>query len=166
MTLARKSPRDLQKFSYLGKGNSMKLWYKVKNPLRIVWNFIIMSLCKIIPSLSLKNALYRSLGIKIGKNVSIGLNAMLDIFFPELIEIGDNTIVGQNVTIIAHEFLIDDWRIGKVKIGKNVMIGINSTIIAGVTIGDNSIISACSFVNKEVKPFTFVEGVPIRTVNR
>jgi acetyltransferase-like isoleucine patch superfamily enzyme len=104
--------------------------------------------------------------MKIGKNVSIGLGAMLDIFFPELIEIGDNSLIGQNVTIIAHEFLIDKWRTGKVKIGKNVMIGINSTIIAGVTIGDNSRVSACSFVNRNIKSFTLAEGVPIKTVNR
>jgi acetyltransferase-like isoleucine patch superfamily enzyme len=162
----RKVHRDLQYFNYSGKGNSLQLWRKVKNPLRIAWNFIIVSLCKSLPSLTLKRVLYRSLGMKIGKDVSIGLGAMLDIFFPELIEIGDNTIIGQNVTIIAHEFLIDNWKIGKVKIGKNVMIGINSTIIAGVTIGDNSIVSACSFVNREVKPFNFAEGVPIRVVKR
>lgn len=29
--------------------------------------------------------------------------AMFDIFFPELIEIGDNTIIGYNSTILAHE---------------------------------------------------------------
>jgi len=160
----KKGPRDLQYFNYLSKGNSLKLWYKVKNPLRIAWNFIIVSLCRYIPSLVLKVVLYKSLGVKIGKDVSIGLGAMLDIFFPELIEIGDNTIIGQNVTIIAHEFLVDQWRIGKVKIGKNVMIGINSTIIAGVTIGDNSTVSACSFVNRDVKPFTTVEGVPIKVI--
>jgi acetyltransferase-like isoleucine patch superfamily enzyme len=144
----------------------MRMWYRVKNPLRIIWNFIIVSLCKIIPSLSLKNTLYRSLGIKIGKNVSIGLNVMLDIFFPELIEIEDNTIIGYGVTIIAHEFLVDKWRIGKVKIGKNVLIGINSTIIAGITIGDNSIVSGCSFVNKDIKPFKFAQGVPIKVMDR
>jgi acetyltransferase-like isoleucine patch superfamily enzyme len=166
MSFKRNNLRDLEKFSYSGKGNSMRMWYQVKNPLRIALNFIIISLCKIIPSLYLKNILYRSLGMKIGKDVSIGLGAMLDIFFPELIEIGDNSIIGQNVTIIAHEFLIDKWRTGKVKIGKNAMIGINSTIIAGVTIGDNSRVSACSFVNRNVKTSTLVEGVPIKTVNR
>ena len=166
MTPVRKTPRDLEYFSYLGKGNSLNIWYKVKNPLRVAWNFIIISLCKSMPSLALKRALYRSLGMKIGKNVSIGLGAMFDIFFPELIEIGDNTIIGYGSTIIAHEFLVDEWRIGKVVIGKNVMIGANSTVIAGVNIGDNSTVSACSFVNRNVKPFTFVEGVPIRAANR
>lgn len=166
MTLATKKHRDLQKFSYLGKGNSMKMWHRVKNPLRIVWNFIIVSLCKYMPSLSIKNALYRSLGMKIGKNVSIGLGAMLDMFFPELIEIEDNSIIGYNVLILTHEFLVDDWRIGKVKIGKNVMIGANATIIAGVTIGDNSTVSACSLVNKDVKPFSFAQGVPIEVVSK
>ena len=52
----------------------------------------------------------------------------------------------------------------KVKIGKNVMIGANSTIIAGVTIGNNSTVSACSLVNKDVKPYTFVGGIPIKVI--
>jgi len=166
MKTVRSGRRKLQSYRYLGEGNSMRNWYKVKNPLRIAWNFIIVSLCKYIPSLALKRTLYRSIGIKVGENVSIGLGAMIDIFFPELIEIGDNSIIGYNTMIIAHEFLVDEWRTGKVKIGKNVMVGANSTIIAGVTIGDNSTVSACSFVNKNVKPFTFVKGVPIKVVKR
>ena len=144
----------------------MRNWYKIKNPLRTFWNFFIISLCKYIPSLAAKRALYRSIGIKIGNNVSVGLGVMFDTLFPELIEIGDDSIIGYKTLILAHEFLVDEWRIGNVKIGKNVMIGANSTIIAGVTIGDNSTVSACSFVNREVKPFTFVEGVPIKVVKR
>lgn len=140
----------------------MRSWHKIKNPLRVCLNFFIIYICRFIPSLSLKNILYRAIGIKVGKDASVGLMAMFDIFFPELIEIGENTVVGYNVTLLAHEYLIDEWRTGRIKIGKNVMIGANSTVLAGINIGDGATISACSLVNRDVLCGAFVGGVPIK----
>lgn len=148
----------------VGEKNSLQEWYKVKNPFRVILNFFVIYICKYLPSLSLKNFLYKLIGMKIGKHVSVGLGVTFDIFFPELIEIDDNTIIGYSATILAHEFLIKDWRKGKVRIGKNVLIGANSTILPGVDIGDGSIISACSLVNKDVPPGSYVGGVPIKRI--
>lgn len=147
-------------------GNSMLLWHQVKNPILVAINYILIELSKPMPSLSIKRALWRLAGAKIGKDVAIGLHAQLDVFFPELVEIDDNTIIGYNVTILAHEFLQDEWRTGKVRIGKNCMIGANSTVLAGVTVGDGATVSAMSLVNRDVAPRTFVEGVPMRTVKK
>lgn len=151
--------RDLKIHKVEGK-NSMQYWHKIKNPLRVCINFAVIYTCRFIPSLTLKNSLYRSLGMKIGKDVSVGLMAMFDIFFPELIEIGDNTVIGYNATILAHEYLVDEWRTGTVLIGKNVMIGANTTVLAGVKIGHGATISAASLVNKDIQPGAFVGGVP------
>jgi acetyltransferase-like isoleucine patch superfamily enzyme len=157
--------RDLEVHKVKGK-NSMCGWYKIRNPLRVAFNFIVIYACRFLPSLSLKNYLYRMLGMKVGRNVSVGLMAMFDIFFPELIEIGDNTVIGYNATILGHEFLVDEWRTGRVRIGKNVMIGANSTILPGVTIGDGAVVSACALVNKDVNSGTFVGGVPAKEIKR
>ena len=148
-----------------GMRNSLLYWYTAKNPLIIVYNFIIIYIAKYLPSLTLKRILYRMTGIKVGKDVAIGLGATFDIFFPELIEIDDNTIIGFNSTVLAHEFLQDSLRIGRVKIGRNVMIGANSTVLPGVVIGDNAKVSAMSLVNKDVRKNEFVGGVPIRKLN-
>lgn len=146
--------------------NSMLNWHDYKNPLIVVFNFIVIEIVKYIPALFAKRFLLRLLGVKVGKQVSVGLGVQFDIFFPELIEIGDNTILGYNATILCHEFLVAEFRKGPVKIGKNVMIGANSTILPGVTVGDNAVVGAMSLINKDVKTNMVVGGVPAREINK
>lgn len=156
--------RNLETIKNKWEGNSLTKWYLARNPFRVTVNFTVIFLSRYLPFLSLKRFLYRLLGAKVGKNVSFGLGATLDIFFPDFIEIGDNSVIGYNSTILCHEFLVAELRKGKVIIGKNAMIGANSTILAGVTIGDNASISAMSLVNRDVSEGEKVQGVPIRSV--
>jgi acetyltransferase-like isoleucine patch superfamily enzyme len=104
------------------------------------------------------------LGIKVGKDASIGLMVMMDTFYPAQIEIGNNVIIGYNSTLLGHEFLISEYRIGKIIIGDNVLIGANSTVLPGVTIGEGAVISAMSLVNRDVPPHSFFGGVPVREI--
>ncbi|MBU1120850.1 acyltransferase [Candidatus Micrarchaeota archaeon] len=146
--------------------NSLLKWYKVKNPLIVIFNFIVIYFSRIVPSLSLKRFLLRLTGMKIEKNVSIGLMAMFDIFFPELITIKENSIIGYNATVLCHEFLIKEVRIGEVVIGRNALIGTNSTILPGVSIGDNSTVSAMSLINKDIPANKIFGGVPAKEINK
>lgn len=157
--------RKLEVFESDGR-NPLLDWWKRKNPIIIAINFLVIYPCRYLPSLTLKRFLLRAIGMKIGKDVAIALGARFDIFFPELIEIGNNSIIGYNTVIFAHEFLIDEWRKGKVVIGKNVMIGGNCTILPGVVIGDNAEISAMSLVNIDVPPNAFFGGVPARVLRK
>lgn len=145
--------------------NSMRYCWQLVHPLRVVFNFLIIVLCRYLPWMDLKNILYRScLGMKVGCRVSVGLMAMMDIFFPQLISIGDNSVIGYNTTILCHEFLVDEYRIGPVVIGANVMVGANTTILPGVVIGDGAIIGAGSLVNRDIPPGVLAAGVPARVV--
>lgn len=145
--------------------NSLQHWTKTAHPLKVIRNFIIIYTCRFVPSLTLKNWLYRLTGMKVGKHVSVGLMAMMDVFFPEEITIGDNSIVGYNTVILGHEYLRHEWRRGPVVIGRDVTIGANCTILPGVVIGDGATVSAMSLVNKDVPPGAVVGGVPIRRLD-
>ena len=144
--------------------NSMADWWKAKNPLTVMWNFKMIWLAKYFPSMSVRRLLLRLTGMKVGRNAGIGLCATFDIFFPELIELGDNCIIGYNATILAHEFVIGEWRTGKTKIGRNTLLGANSTVLAGVDVGDNSSVSAMSLVNSDVPPNSAYGGVPAKRI--
>jgi acetyltransferase-like isoleucine patch superfamily enzyme len=133
-------------------------WSKIRNPLRVALNYLVIRISGFLPSLKIKNALYRSIGVKVGKNVAIGLEVTFDIFFPELIEIGDNS------TLLCHEFLVDKWKKGPVSIGKNVLIGAHTTVLAGVVIESGATVSACSLVNADVARDALVGGVPAREI--
>lgn len=156
--------RRLKHFPAPPGKNSLHLWSRAVNPLRVVWNFIIITICRYLPSLYVKRLLYRALGMKVGKNVSFGLMAMVDVFFPRLISIGENTVIGYNCTILCHEFLIREYRTGAVEIGAGVMLGANSTILPGVRIGDGAVVGAGSLVNRDVPPGALVAGVPARII--
>ncbi len=145
-----------------GPKNSLQYWAQILNPLRVSFNFAIIYACRTLPSLSLKNVLYRQTGMKVGAHVSMGLMSMVDIFFPEEIAIGDNSIVGYNTVILAHEFMVREWRKGPVVIGRDVSIGAGCTILPGVVIGDGATVSAMSLVNKDVPAGAFAGGVPVR----
>lgn len=145
-----------------GEKNSLQHLYETVGFWKVIRNYIVIAIGRRTPWFTLKNALYRLIGMKIGRYASIAVLVMPDFLFPELIEIGDNTIIGYNTTILCHEYLIHEYRLGKVKIGKNVMIGANCTIMPGVEIGDGSIISACSLVNKDIPPGVLAGGVPAK----
>ncbi|XMB26876.1 acyltransferase [Paenibacillus sp. BR2-3] len=143
--------------------NSLWYIYRTVSPWKGVKNFIFIQIARYCPVLSLKNWIYRRiLGMKIGQHTSFGLMAMVDVFFPEKITVGENSIIGYNTTILAHEYLIKEYRLGEVVIGENVLIGANCTILPGVTIGDGAIVAAGSVVHKDVAPGAFVGGNPLQ----
>lgn len=145
--------------------NSLWHIYKTVPFWKVVKNFIIIQLARYTPFLGMKNWLYRTfLGLKVGEQTSFALMVMPDIMFPEKISVGRNTVIGYNTTILAHEYLIKEYRLGPVNIGSEVMIGANSTILPGVTIGDGAIVSAGTLVHKDVPAGAFVGGNPMRVI--
>lgn len=109
--------------------------------------------------------------IKIGNNVFTNNNILL--IAANYIEIGDDTLIGQNVIILDHDAhgtdpskrrLIGD--IGNVIIGKNVWIGNNVTILKNSKIGDNSIVAAGAVVAGEFPANVIIGGVPAKFIKK
>ncbi|ADV94307.1 heptaprenylglyceryl phosphate O-acetyltransferase [Bacillus subtilis] len=145
--------------------NSLWHVYQTVPFLKVVKNFIVIQIARYTPFIGMKNWLYRTfLRMKVGNQTSFALMVMPDIMFPEKISVGTNTIIGYNTTILAHEYLIHEYRIGTVLIGDEVMIGANTTILPGVKIGDGAVVSAGTLVHKDVPAGAFVGGNPMRII--
>jgi acetyltransferase-like isoleucine patch superfamily enzyme len=146
--------------------STTKCYHKVlfRNPITHFWKYFISIICYVLPASEFKNMLYKSLGMKIGKDVSISAGALFDLGYPKLIDLGDGTIIGTGVKILTHETTVTSMRIGRVIIGKKVLVGVRSVIRSGVSVGDNSIIGMMSYVNSDVKPNEFVGGVPAKRI--
>ncbi|MFC0525485.1 acyltransferase [Pontibacillus salicampi] len=145
--------------------NSLWHIYKTVPFWKVVKNFTIIQMARYTPFLPMKNWLYRTfLRMKVGEHTAFALMVMLDIMFPEKITVGRNTVIGYNTTILAHEYLIKEYRLGEVIIGDEVLIGANTTILPGVTIGDGAIVSAGTLVHKNVPAGSFVGGNPMQVI--
>ncbi|GFN22724.1 MAG: acyltransferase [Thermoanaerobacteraceae bacterium] len=153
--------RRLQSFP-VENTNSMACWRRVAPLWRVAWNFALIQFSRYLPFLRLKNFLLRLAGVRVASSASVGLMAMFDVLRPDLISIGENTIIGYNATILCHEFLPQEYRLGKVEIGSWVLIGANATILPGVRIGDGALVGAGAVVTQDVPPGAVVGGVPAR----
>lgn len=125
-------------------------------------NRICQHLARILPgATSLRVALHRFRGVKIGKNAWIGYDVVLDTGFPQLITLGDNVTISMRATIIAH---FKEER--SVTIEDDVFIGPGAILLPNITIGKGAVITAGSVVNRSVPPQTMVQGNPALPVAR
>jgi hypothetical protein len=77
----------------------------------------------------LKNRLYRWMGMSIGRNVEVMQMTWLDHFRPELIFIGDNTVLGAFTRVTVHAYEgFGRFNYGLVEIGSNCLIGAGTGI--------------------------------------
>jgi acetyltransferase-like isoleucine patch superfamily enzyme len=80
------------------------------------------------------------------------------------VEIGENVQIGSHCSIYSLS-TIDDKK-GKVTIKRNAKVGAHSVIMPGVTVGENSVIGALSFVNKDIPDNSVAVNAPKRVVRR
>jgi acetyltransferase-like isoleucine patch superfamily enzyme len=87
--------------------------------------------------------------------------------------IGEGCNVSAGVQIYTHDTVQQVLSDGKadidrapVSIGAACHIGAQTVIAKGVTIGHHSVIGACSFVNRDVPPYSVAVGVPCRPIGR
>ena len=106
--------------------------------------------------------------IRIGRNVFVNQNCT----FYDLggLDIADDVMIAPNVSIITAGHPLEPSQRRAVTIGKrivierNVWIAAGATVIGGVTVGENSVVAAGSFVTKDVPANTLVGGNPARVI--
>ena len=114
--------------------------------------------------------------LRIGNNVGMSSTAIICNFE---IEIEDNVMIGGGTVIYDTDFHSLDANVrlnkqldkqkakkAKVIIKRNAFIGAHSTILKGVTIGENSIVGACSVVSKSIPSNEIWSGNPIQFIRR
>jgi acetyltransferase-like isoleucine patch superfamily enzyme len=101
-------------------------------------------------------------GLKLGYKTDIG--AFTYINAKKGVEIEDFVQVGSHCSLYSVS-TIDDKE-GKIKLKKNCKIGSHSVVMPGVTVGENSIIGAYSFVNKDIPANVIAVGVPVKVIKK
>lgn len=121
-------------------------------------------------------------GARIGKGVSLGQN----VFVGNKVSIGDNCKIQNNVSVYDNVILGDGVFCGPsvvftnvynpralierkneyrdTIVGKGASLGANCTIVCGVEIGEFAFVGAGALVNKNVKPYALMVGVPARQI--
>jgi UDP-2-acetamido-3-amino-2,3-dideoxy-glucuronate N-acetyltransferase len=121
-------------------------------------------------------------GARIGKECSFGQN----VFVGNDVSIGNNVKVQNNVSIYDAVCVEDDvfcgpsmvftnvynprsavtrkdeYRLTTVK--KGATLGANCTIVCGVTIGEYSFVAAGAVINRDVRPYALMAGVPAKQI--
>lgn len=93
----------------------------------------------------------------------ISLKAKLDFSNPRGVHIGEGSNVSFGAVILAHD-IVNRSHGCHTRIGKCCAIGANSFIMPGITIGDHSVVGACSVVTKDVPAHSMVVGNPARVI--
>lgn len=119
---------------------------------------------------------------RIGEHCSLGQN----VYVGNDVQIGNNVKIQNNVSVYDAVTLEDDVFCGPSMVFTNVYnprsavarkaeykrtlvkrgatLGANATIVCGVTIGDYAFVGAGSVVNRNVKPYALMAGVPARQI--
>ena len=107
--------------------------------------------------------------VHLGSNVYA--NAGLKLVDDTHIYIGDNTMLGPNVTLATAGHPIDPELRGRglqynlpVTIGKNCWLGAGVIVMPGITIGDNTVIGAGSVVTRDIPAGVVAVGNPCRVL--
>lgn len=121
-------------------------------------------------------------GTSIGKSCSFGQNCVVgpkvkvgngvkvqnNISIYEGVEVEDDVFLGPSMVftnvVNPRAFIVRKEEFKKTLLKKGCSIGANATIVCGVTIGKYSLIGAGAVINKDVKPYALMVGVPARQI--
>ncbi|MCC5894397.1 MAG: sugar O-acetyltransferase [Alkalibacterium sp.] len=105
--------------------------------------------------------------IQFGKDIFINQNVM----FVDLggITIEDQVLIGPGAHLLTVNHLVDPKKrrglvVKPIHVKRNAWIGAAATILPGITIGENSVVSAGSVVTKDIPDNVIVAGTPAKVL--
>lgn len=123
-----------------------------------------------------------SSGARIGVQCSLGQN----VYVGNKVKIGNNVKIQNNVSVYDNVTLEDDVFCGPSMVFTNVYnprsavsrkdeyrntlvkqgatLGANCTLVCGVTVGEYAFVAAGAVINRDVKPYALMAGVPARQI--
>jgi acetyltransferase-like isoleucine patch superfamily enzyme len=101
-------------------------------------------------------------GLKLGFGTDIGAFCYINAKHGVVIE--DHVQLGSHVSIFSISTI--DGKKGKVVLKRNCRIGTHSVVMPGVTVGENSIVGAFSFVTRNVPANSIAHGVPAKVARK
>ena len=135
-------------------GDNTKIWHfsHILSGSNIGNNCSFGQNCVVGPKVNIGN------GVKVQNNISIyeGVEVEDDVFLGP-------SMVFTNVTN-PRAFIVRREEFKKTLLKKGCSIGANATIVCGVTIGEYALIGSGTVVNKDVKPYALMVGVPARQI--
>ncbi|MFA5455719.1 MAG: acyltransferase [Sulfurimonas sp.] len=106
----------------------------------------------------------------VGPNVKIGSGVKVqnNVSIYEGVEVEDAVFVGPSVVftnvINPRAFIVRKSEFKKTVLKYGCTIGANATIICGVTMGEYALIGSGAVVNRDVKPYALMVGVPAKQI--
>ncbi|MDO6675990.1 acyltransferase [Tenacibaculum sp. 1_MG-2023] len=131
-------------------GDNTKIWHfsHILSKSKIGENCSFGQNCVIGPNVKVGN------GVKVQNNISIY----------EGVEVEDDVFLGPSMVftnvVNPRSFIVRREEFKKTLLKKGCSIGANATIICGVTIGEYALVGSGAVVNKDVKPYALIVGVP------
>ncbi len=135
-------------------GNDTKIWHfcHLLSGSIIGENCSFGQNCVIGPKVTIGN------GVKVQNNVSVyeGVECEDDVFLGP-------SMVFTNI-INPRSFIVRRDEFKKTLLKRGCSIGANATIVCGVTIGEYALIGSGAVINRNVKPYALMVGVPARQI--
>jgi acetyltransferase-like isoleucine patch superfamily enzyme len=164
-----------------GEYGDVTFFYALKRFLKRYKNGFLLKYCMYSVLLSpfnsraIRSKIWRWIGAKVGNNVFIGTEVLVDTSYADMIELEDNVHIANRCVLLCHQrdlsnyYKGDDYarlpyKKGKIILKKGCLIATNTMIMPGVTIGEGAIVGAFSLVTKDIPAWTIATGCPAKVI--